>query len=165
MERSNTAAIVICTGLALGIALDILTFLVARYGPAAADGAPWSFRGNGALIVPFGVGPAILAGGWTAVLLHGRQGARWLAWGLAVFGVGVVLVLLSAIASVTGGLGLANGLTLAVFAWPLLGPLVMVLLHRQPQTNAVGHAVAQAVFTVSGLAGFALAGQLLPPGS
>ena len=43
MERSNTAAIVIASGLALGVALDVLTFVVARYGPVSPDGAPWSF--------------------------------------------------------------------------------------------------------------------------
>ena len=77
----------------LGIALDVLTFVVARYGPSGGD-VPWSFRGNGALIVPLGLGPAILAGGWTAVLLHGRRGVRWLTWGVTVFAIGALLVLL-----------------------------------------------------------------------
>jgi hypothetical protein len=166
MVRSNTGAIVVGVGLALGIALDVLTFIVARYGPSGvADGAAWSFRGNGALIVPFGLGPAILVGGWTAVVLHGRTGVAWLKWGVIAFGIGAGLVLLSALTTVTGNFAAANALTLATFAWPLIAPIALVLVHREPQKNATGHAVAQAAFTISALAGFVLASQLLPPGS
>jgi hypothetical protein len=166
MERSNTGAIVVGVGLALGIALDVLTFIVGRYGPSGgSDTAAWSFRGNGALIVPFGLGPAILAGGWTAVVLHGRKGVPWLRWGLIVFAVGAALVLVSVLLTVSGNLSAASALTLATLAWPLVAPIATVLLHRAPQANTTRHAVAQAAFTISALAGFALAGQLLPPGS
>src|SRR3954462_10560997 len=99
MERSNTAAIVVGCGLILGAALEVLTFVVARYGPSGGDapGNAWSFKGNGALIVPFALGPAVLAGGWTAILLHGRRNVAWLTWGLLVFAFGALVTVLSVV--------------------------------------------------------------------
>jgi hypothetical protein len=156
----------VASGVLLGIALELLTVVVARYGPqGTSSDVAWSFRGNGALIVPFGLGPAILAGGWTAILLHHRDGARYLQWAAAVFVAGAAVVLIDAVATVNGIFGLANVLTLIAFAWPLIAPLAVVILQRKPQANPVRHAVAQAAFTVSGLAGFALAQVVLPPGA
>ena len=166
MERSNTAAIVVGVGLLLGAGLGVLTFLVARYGPSGENPLAWSLRGNGALIVPFGLGPAVLAGGWTALLLHGRPGVRWLAWGVAVFAVDAVLVLLSVLAFAVGGnAGLANLLLVVVVVSPLIAPVGLVVYLRRPQRNSIAHFVAQVGFTVSGLVGFAVAGRVLPPGS
>lgn len=153
------------TGLALGVALNVVTFLVARYGPVSPDGAPWSFRGNGALIVPFGLGPALLAGGWTAILLHGRSGVHWLRWGIGVFCLGVLLVVLSAVLTIAGYM-LASALTgLLALLLPLIAPALLVIVHRRKEADTVRHAVAQAAFTVSGLTGFVLASRVLPPGS
>ena len=149
----------------LGAAIGVLTFLVARYGPSGGDELAWSLRGNGALIVPFGLGPAVLAGGWTALLLHGRAGVRWLAWGLAVFALDAVVVLLSVLAFVLGNAGLASLLLLVVIVSPLVAPIGLVAYYRRPQRNSVSHFVAQVGFTVSGLVGFAVAERVLPPGS
>jgi hypothetical protein len=166
MERSNAVVIAIAVGLALGIALDLLTFLVARYGLSGGDEAPWSFRGNGALIVPFGLGPTVLAGVWTAVLLNGREGVRWLTWSLVVFGVGAAFMLLSVVATVSGNLTAQSVSTFAVLVWPCVGPLLMMIAYgRQPPADALGRAIALVAFTVASLAGFVLANQLLPPGS
>src|SRR4051812_43278083 len=124
MERSNTAAIVVVSGLLLGAGLGVLTFVVARYGPVSPDGAPWSFRGNGALIVPFGLGPALLAGGWTAVLLHGRAGVHWLRWGVGVFLLGALMVVLSVLLTIGGKPDLAAVLSLPALLLPLIAPPV-----------------------------------------
>ena len=158
--------IAIAVGLALGISLDALTFLVARYGPSGGDGAPWSFRGNGALIVPFGLGPAVLAGCWTAVLLHGREGVRWLTWSLFVFGVGAVFVLFSVVSTMRGNFAAQNILTVSVLVWPLVGPLLTMIANGgQPPADVLGRAVALVAFTLAFVTGFALANQLLPPGA
>src|SRR2546428_13894338 len=69
----------VAIGLLAGVLLDVGTFLAARYGPEA-DG--WSLRGNGALSVPFGLGPAILAGFWAGLVFRFRGFGRWLALGL-----------------------------------------------------------------------------------
>jgi len=84
-------------GFLSGCVLDVLTFLLARYGPSAGDAAAWSFRGNGALLVPFGLGPAVLAAGWTALVSHGRLGVRWLRWSVAVGVVGAAALIGSAV--------------------------------------------------------------------
>jgi hypothetical protein len=55
----------VVVGIIAGVFLDVAAFLVARYGPQA-DG--WSFRGNGALAIPFGLGPALLAGFWAGLV-------------------------------------------------------------------------------------------------
>src|SRR4051794_18230538 len=78
-----------------GFVLDVLTFILARSGPQDADGAPWSFRGNGALIVPFGLGPAVLAGAWTALALRARGVVHWLAGGVIAAAAGAILVAVS----------------------------------------------------------------------
>ena len=43
-----------------GVALALLAELLSK---SDIGGPGWSLRGNGALIVPFGVGPAVVAGG------------------------------------------------------------------------------------------------------
>lgn len=166
MARSNTAALVVGSGLALGVAIDLLTFLVARYGPSGASAsAAWSFRGNGALIVPFGLGPIVLAAGWTAVVLHGRAGVAWLRWSLIVAAIGLVLLAGSVLATIFGNLAATSWLTPLILVLPLVAPVGLVLFYRRPQPNATRHALAQAAFTISGLAGFVVAQTFVPPGS
>ena len=67
--RKGIRLLVVALGIGLlaGCLLAVLTSLVARSGP---QGDGWSFRGNGALIVPFCLGPAVLAGAWAALALH-----------------------------------------------------------------------------------------------
>src|SRR5580704_761759 len=77
-------------GVVAGVFLDVATFLVARYGPEADS---FSYRGNGALAVPFGLGPAILAGAWVALVLRYRGFARWKEIGLAAGLVNIFLLL------------------------------------------------------------------------
>lgn len=91
-------------GLAFGVALDIVTMLVASPGPA---GEGWSFRGNGALVVPIGFGAAVLAGGWTGVSLFGRGVTAWLGFAFAI----------GAAAAIPS------------FAWPVLSLVLAVALQ------------------------------------
>jgi hypothetical protein len=159
-------------GLVAGVVLDVLTFLVARYGPAGEGGAPWSFRGNGALIVPFGLGPALIAGGWAALVLQHRGSPHWQSLGWAATAVGVVLALASAAAVVLlgrQGAALSTALTFAVLAWVLLAPVLAALVpvtrrHSNrpglPQTVAALVLLPIAMFT--GLSASAI---VLPPGS
>jgi hypothetical protein len=165
-----TAAIAFGTGLLAGIVLDVLTFLVARYGPSGSDGIAWSFRGNGALIVPLGLGPAVLAGGWSALVLHGRPGVRWLTWGNAAGLIGVAIVLVSAAASVTGtsvGFSVANALTLANWAWMVAAPALALILFRRGeyQPHRLHHVLAEVLFAVGVVGGFFVTGLALAPGS
>jgi hypothetical protein len=126
----------------------------------------WSFRGNGALVVPFGVGPAVLAGGWTALVLHGRTGVRWLWWSVATGLVGVAVVLASVAATVLGRLDVADRLTYPILAWAAIAPILAFAMRRGVhQAGPVRHVVAAVVFVFAFVGGFLLAVQFLPPGS
>ena len=64
-------ATTIIVGFVLGAAISVLAFYVARYGPS---GGNWSFKGNGALAV-YPAFPAVMAAGWTGLVLHARGAA------------------------------------------------------------------------------------------
>src|SRR5947199_4902832 len=76
-------------GVGSGIGLWLLTTLLSR---STISGNGWSLAGNGALIVPFGLGPAIVAAGWTAIILRMRGHPRWLQFALASGVIAVILV-------------------------------------------------------------------------
>jgi hypothetical protein len=63
----------------LGVALDILTFLVARYG---FQNDNWSLRGNGSLVVPFFLGPAVVIWGAARLVRRTRGTASRIAAGV-----------------------------------------------------------------------------------
>jgi len=67
-------------GVGCGIGIWLLTTLLSR---TTISGSGWSLAGNGALIIPFGLGPAIVAAGWTAIILRMRGHPRWLQFGVA----------------------------------------------------------------------------------
>jgi hypothetical protein len=165
-----TAPIAFGTGLVAGIVLDVLTFFVARYGPSGSDAIAWSFRGNGALIVPFGLGSAVLAGGWTALVLHGRPGVRWLRWGIAAGLVGAGIFLADAGATMTGtviGISVATVLTLANLVWMVVAPALAVIVFRggEYQPQRLQHVLAEVLFAVGAMGGFFVAELVLSPGS
>jgi len=157
----------VALGIAGGAAVSLLAFLLARYGPA--DGS-WSFRGNGALAA-YTLTPAVLAGGWTAVVLHHRR-LTWLAWGLAAGLVGVVLAALDAALLPVFGAGADHDvgpvLLVALLAWVVVAP---ALATRVPggvpgEPLPVGVSAAGGVAWLTGLvAGLTVVSALLPAGS
>ena len=76
-------------GLLAGLLLWLLSFAISH---AHISGNGWSLTGNGILIIPFGLGPAIGAGVWAAIILRMRGHARWLELGLASALIGLVLL-------------------------------------------------------------------------
>gem|GEM_PF-5077139 len=66
-------------GLVAGLGLWVLTTILSR---AHLAGNGWSLSGNGALIIPFGLGPAVVAGGWSAIILRMRGHPHWLQLGV-----------------------------------------------------------------------------------
>ena len=157
--------------LATGIALDALTWFLARAGPEASGGAPWSLRGNGAIIVPLGIGPALLAGAWTALALRARAVRRWALLGVAAGFIGIALVLAGMLAlvgwgnTVTGQVA-ANWLFLSVFGWMLIAPLLSVVVRtggRRP--GWAGDVLAGLLGTMLLIGGCVATQRLLPPGS
>jgi hypothetical protein len=160
-------------GLLAGIALDVLTFLVARYGPQGADGAAWSFRGNGALIVPLGLGPAILAAGWTGFGRHGRGDAAWQAWCFGVVAIGALCVGASVVVLIVFG---SPGQL--VSAWLCFTPLALMLVapaialvvpvsrvSERARRSRVVDACAAVLFSMAVVGSFFAAELVLAPGA
>jgi hypothetical protein len=120
-------------GLIAGVVLWIVTFLVGRWG---LSGNGWALSGNGALIIPFGLGPAVVAGGWAATILRMRGHPRWLQLGMTSGLVGLALtagILLSLV--VFGPARRDPGTTAALFfgfllyGWLLAGVIIAALIR------------------------------------
>lgn len=158
---------VVILGLTGGAAVSLLAFLLARYGPS---GGSWSFRGNGALAA-YAVVPGLLAGGWTAVVLHHR-GADWLGRGIVAGGIGLALAAVDAALLPVFGTSVDQSvgavLLLPVAAWAVISPILAVFAptgeatRRTPLTLAIGGAGA---WLVSVSAGVGALGIVLPAGS
>ncbi len=133
-DASFTGLIAIL-GVVAGVLLWILTIVLSR---SNISGNGWALSGNGALIIPFGIGPAVVAGGWTAVILRMRGHRRWLRLGIASGLVALALTagsLLSLI--VFGPAGRDAGATASLFfgfllyAW-LLASVIVAATIRAP---------------------------------
>src|SRR2546427_3653677 len=74
------AGLIALLGMIAGVLLWILTLVLSR---SNVSGNGWALSGNGALIIPFGFGPAVVAGGWAAIILRMRGHRRWLQLGIA----------------------------------------------------------------------------------
>ena len=161
------------TGLLAGFGLDLLTFAVARYGLQGGDGAAWSFRGNGALIVPFGLGPAILAGAWTALVLRARHATHWWAFGIWASAMGVLAVLGSGGVLITfgsAGQRVSDWLSLSPLGWMVVAPLLAAVWPVTESAEPVHP--ARRIYVVAGLllpvalaTGFAGAERVASPGA
>jgi hypothetical protein len=149
-------------GLLAGVLLDVATFLVARYGPQAGH---WSFRGNGALAVPFGLGPAILAGAWVALVLRYRGFRNWLQLGLATLLLGIGFLILSVIVLFVTDLDVM----LFIIGWMQVAPALACVV-RAPAQQArggplAGHIGAGVAFAAALVIAFYASALVLPPGS
>src|ERR1700730_12627488 len=149
-------------GLAAGVLLDVATFLVARYCPQADS---WSFRGNGALAVPFGLGPAILAGAWVALVLRFRGFARWRELGLGAALIGFVFLLVSVLLLAlfnSAAIGVSSAMTFVILGWVVVAPMIAALIPAstpRPQPSELSsHLGAAAILTVVLVFAFYIAG-------
>ncbi len=155
-----------------GVALDGLTFLVARYGLQGADGASWSLRGNGALVVPFGLGPAILAGAWSALVLHARGARHWLRGGAIAGTIGAAFVGASILALIlfnAAGLRLSELLVYPTWLWVATAPLIAAIVPVHGNAEAprrwLIHLLLVVLFPVAMAVSFLAAEVVLSPGS
>src|SRR2546421_5103469 len=122
-------------GLVAGLCLWILTIALSR-GNVSGDG--WSLSGNRALIVPFGIGPVVVAGGWASTILRMRGHPRWLLLGIGSAFVGLALTAASLLSLVVFGprgrdAGAAASLFFGfvLYGW-LLGSAIVAALIRAP---------------------------------
>ena len=168
MQGARLLGVALGAGLLAGVALDVLTYVVARYGP---QGDSWSFRGNGALVVPFGLGPAVVAGAWTALVLHYRGSARWRTLGIGAGLVGAAFVVAGVAAIIlfgSAGQRASERLSLLPLAWMGVAPVLAGVLRvaGRPATRLpLAHVAAGVVFPVALAAGFYAAALVVSPGS
>src|ERR1700737_1625914 len=107
-------------GIIAGVFLDVAAFLVARYGPQADS---WSFRGNGALAIPFGLGPALLAGFWAGLVFRYRGFTRWALLGLGAVLVGTAFLLISVLVLVlfnSAAMDVSSAMTFFILGWTVV---------------------------------------------
>ena len=149
-------------GVVAGVLLDIATFLTSRYGPQFGH---WSFRGNGALAVPFGLGPAILAGAWVALVLRYRGFPNWLQRGLATLLIGAAFLVLSVIFLFLTDIDLM----LLIVGWMVAAPVIAAFVRAPARESRVGllagHVGAGVGFAVALVIAFYASALVLPPGS
>src|ERR1700737_299135 len=138
---SRFTGLIAIAGVVAGIALWILAAVLSR---VQISGNGWSLSGNGALIIPFGLGPAVVAGGWAAIILRMRGHPRWLQFGIGSGLVGLALTggsLLSLIAF--GPAGRDAGATASLFfgfllyGW-LLASAIVATTIRAPDPARPG---------------------------
>lgn len=141
LNDSWFAGLIALIGLAAGLCLWALTIVVSR---GHVSGPGWSLSGNGALIVPFGIGPAIVAGGWAGIILRMRAHPRWLRLAIGSSLVGLALVAASLMSLVVfGPQGRDAGATASLFfgfllyGW-LLGSAVTAALIPAPDPDRRG---------------------------
>jgi hypothetical protein len=163
----RTVGVLAVLAVGTGLLLGLLTSLLASNGPA---GDSWSLRGNGALIVPFGLGPALIAAGWTAIVAHFRFQPRWIMLGAVAGLAGLALPAASLLALVVGGsaaAAISTSATLLAALWIIVAPLLTALLprpgQREPSTLAP-HLLGAAVLPAALIAGVVTAQLLLPAG-
>jgi hypothetical protein len=119
-------------GLVAGLFLWILAAVTSR---SHITGFGWSLSASGALIIPFGIGPAVVAAGWHAVILRMRAHPRWLQLGLGSGLVGLALVAASLLPLIVlGPSGRDVAATLSLFfgfllyGWLLAGAVIAALI-------------------------------------
>jgi len=113
--------------------------------------------GNTALVVPFGGGPALVAGGWAAIVVAGRRPPIG-PWRCALLTGGATLV--ASLAAIYLPLALSNAALppIALVLAALLGALVARVLDCQPGRNgwlAFGAIALAAILLTALAAGFA----------
>jgi hypothetical protein len=128
-------------GLVAGVLLWILTIVLSR---SSLSGDGWALSGNGALIVPFGLGPAVVAGGWAAIILRMRGHPRWLQLGIASGLVGLALTAASLLSLIAFGPRARDaGATASLFfgfllyGW-LLASAIIAAMIRAPDPRRHG---------------------------
>jgi len=166
--NARTIGSTVAVALVAGAIVSVFAFLLARYGPA---GDSWSFRGNGALAA-FTLVPALVAGGWTSIVLRYRGRDDWLKWGVGALAVGLVLDVLDAallpVAGTSIDMALGGPLLIALALWAVVAPMLAWTLFRagSGRRTAVGAASAVAALWLVGLVvGLVLVGFVIPAGS
>lgn len=132
MKTLGRIAVVAAAGAVLGACLQAATALMASAGPVG-DG--WSFRGNGALVVPIGFGAALLAGGWLALFLYARGAAAWAPFAVLITAAAATPATASIVVLLVFGSDaqrISDLLTVPAVLWPILTLAFVAIAKRRP---------------------------------
>jgi hypothetical protein len=128
-------------GLVGGVLLWLVTTTLDR---SHLSGNGWSLSGNGALVIPFGVGPAVVAGGWAAIILRMRGHPRWLPLGIGSGLIGLALAAATLLSLIVFGPGARDaGATSSLFfgfllyGW-VLGSAITAAMIPAPDPERAG---------------------------
>jgi hypothetical protein len=135
------ASLLALLGLVAGVVLWVLTIAATR---AHLSGDGWTLSGNSALIIPFGICPALVAGGWAGVILRMRGHPRWLLLGIGSALIGLAIMAASLLSLMVFGpqrrdAGAAAALFFGfvLYGW-LLGSAIVAALIRAPDPDRRG---------------------------
>ena len=162
---SKVAALIVWAlvlGLLAGGLLDVVTFLVARYGPESGH---WSFRGNGALAVPVGLGPVMFAAAWAALVWRYRGFQTWLQRGLWTVVGGVALFVLLVIFVFVADTDLTLFMVTAMVIVPVFAGFERARGAITRRGGLLEHVGAGVAFAVGLVVAFYASGSVLAPGS
>ena len=147
-------------GLVAGVLLWVLTIALTR---AHLSGDGWTLSGNSALIIPFGIGPALVAGGWAGIILRMRGHPRWLLLGIGSALVGLALTAASLLSLILFGprgrdAGAAASLFFGIvlYGWLLGSAIVAALIHapdpdrRSPPFWSIGAMLLLPITLIAG---------------
>jgi hypothetical protein len=141
MKDAWFTAIIALIGLVCGLCLWAVTTSVSH---AHLSFFGWSLSGSSAVIIPFGIGPALVAGGWAAIILRMRGHPRWLQLAIGSALIGLALVAGSLLSLVVFGPRARDaGATVSLFfgfllyGW-VLGSGVVAALISAPDPDRGG---------------------------
>jgi hypothetical protein len=169
MTTLRTSALAAVAGGSLGIALNAAMVVMASAGPT---GDEWSFRGNGALVVPIAFGAALLAGGWVGLFLYARGVPAWAPFAMVIALSAAAPAVLSIFVLVIFGSAaqlLSDLMTVPALVWPAVSLVCIVIADLRPaRSRRLPHAAAlfaALVFSVALGGGFFGAEAFVAPGS
>jgi hypothetical protein len=117
--------LVVLVALSAGVFLASLTNFLAN---SNIGGSGWSLKGNGALFVPFGIGPAFLAMGWSGLVLHYRLAASLERWSGLTLGLGVGIAFMGLLSLMfihsNVGVGLYSVFSFLPWVFAIIAPTV-----------------------------------------
>jgi hypothetical protein len=161
-------AVAVVGGLVVGALISVAAFYLARYGPS---GDSWSFRGNGALVA-YGLLPAVLTAGWTAMVLHRRSSPAWLGVALGAGLISLLLLAIDAALLPLFGIGadrvIGRILIYALLAWAVLAPILASRIgigRHEISQPANAYLAAGVLWPITLLIGLLGVGMMIPAGS
>jgi hypothetical protein len=143
----------------------VFALITAAVSASDVAGSGWSLKGNGALIVPFGLMPAVVAGELALIVLRMRRHPRAPLVAGIVLALGLVSLPLGLLALTVRAVTVYNLLAVGVLVWMPLAPVIAAFL---PAPGAIGarlpSVLALLALPIATVIGFMIGSWLVPAG-